>query len=136
MSDQSPPARPVPVPDEASQPFFDAAADGKLLIKHCAACNRYLAPQAELCDNCLSGGIAWKEASGRGTIYSFVVNHQVGHPGFAALVPYNIIVVELEEGPRLNSNYLGPNDELAVGMAVKVAFEQAAEVRVPKWVKA
>jgi uncharacterized OB-fold protein len=51
-------------------------------------------------------------------------------------VPYNIIVVELEEGPRLNSNYLGPNDELAVGMAVKVAFEQAAEVSVPKWVKA
>ena len=136
MSDQSPPARPVPVPDEASQPFFDGAAQSKLLIKHCAACNRYLAPQAEFCDNCLSDVLTWKEASGRGIIYSFIINHQVGHPGFAPLAPYNIVVVELDEGPRLNSNYLGPNDELAVGMPVKVAFEQAGEFSVPKWVTA
>jgi uncharacterized protein len=136
MSDQVQPPRPVPVPDEASRPFFDAAAEGKLLIKHCAACNRYLAPQAEFCDKCLSDGIAWKEASGRGTIYSFIINHQVGHPGFPDRVPYNIIVIELEEGPRLNSNYLGPNDELVVDMPVKVAFEQAGDFVVPKWMKA
>ena len=136
MSEQAPPARPVPVPDAASQAFFDAAAEAKLLIKHCAACNRYLAPQAEFCDNCLSDAVTWKEASGRGTVYSFIINHQPGPPSFAPLVPYNIIVVELEEGPRLNSNYVGPNDELAVDMPVKVAFEKAGDVTVPKWVKA
>ena len=134
--EQAPPARPVPIPDEASQPFFDAAAEGKLLLKHCGECSRYLAPQAEFCDKCLSEAVTWKEASGRGMIYSFIINHQTGHPGFAALVPYNIIVVELEEGPRLNSNYLGPNDELTVGRAIRVAFERAGEVIVPKWVKA
>lgn len=136
MSEQTSPGRPAPVPDEASQPFFEAAAEGKLLIKHCAACNRYLAPQAEFCDNCLSDAVTWRAASGRGTVYSFIINHQAGHPGFASLVPYNIIVVELEEGPRLNSNYLGPNDELAVNMPVRVAFERAGEVTVPKWAKA
>jgi uncharacterized OB-fold protein len=129
-------ARPVPVPDEASQPFFDAAARGELLIKYCAACNRYLAPQSEFCDRCLASAIEWRTASGRGTIYSFVINHQVGHPGFESIAPYNIIVVELEEGPRLNSNYLGTNDEIEVNMAVRVAFEPVGDVTVPKWVKA
>ena len=136
MLDQSPPARPVPVPDEASQPFFDAAARSKLLLKHCPACSRYLAPQAEFCDNCLSDGIAWKEASGRGTIYSFIINHQVSHPGFAAVVPYNIVVVELAEGPRLMSNYVGANEELVVDMAVQVVFEAVGGVVVPKWGRA
>lgn len=135
MSEQLP-ARPVPIPDDASKPFFDAAAQGTLVIKHCAACDRYLAPQTEYCDRCLSDAIEWREASGRGVIYSFIINHQAGHPGFELLVPYNIVVVELEEGPRLTSNYLGANDDLAVGMAVRVAFERAGDVTVPKWVRA
>ena len=126
-------SRPVPVPDEATQPFFDAAAQGKLLIKYCAACNRHLAPQSDYCDRCLTNEIAWKEASGRGTLYSFIIDHQAGHPGSAALSPYNVIIVELEEGPRLTSNYLGPNEDLEVGMALQVAFEAAGEVVVPKW---
>ena len=128
--------RPVPVPDEASQPFFDAAAQGKLLIKYCPACNRYLAPAADLCDSCFGTDLEWKEASGKGTVYSFIINHQVTHPGFANVVPYNVIVVELAEGPRLNGNYLGPNDEIEVDMPVQVTFEQIGEVSVPKWVKA
>jgi uncharacterized protein len=135
-SEQAPPSRPVPVPDEASLPFFDAAARGVLLIKHCAACNRYMAPQAEFCDRCLTDGIEWREASGRGTIYSFIINHQVGHPGFAAVVPYNIVVVELAEGPRLTSNYVGANEELVVDMAVQVVFEAVGDVVVPKWGRA
>jgi uncharacterized OB-fold protein len=128
--------RPVPVPDEASQPFFDAAARGTLLIKFCPACNRNLAPQAELCDSCFSSDVQWKEASGKGTVYSFVINHQVMHPGFASEVPYNVIVVELAEGPRLNGNYLGPNEDIKVDMPVQVTFEQVGDVSVPKWVKA
>ena len=128
--------RPVPVPDEASQACFDAAARGKLLIKHCPACNRSLAPGAELCDNCFGTDLEWKEASGKGTVYSFIINHQVNHPGFAGVVPYNIVVVELAEGPRLNGNYAGPNDEIEVDMPVQVTFEQIGDVSVPKWAKA
>jgi uncharacterized OB-fold protein len=135
MNEQPASTRPVPVSDDASRPFFEAAARGKLLIKYCPPCNRSLAPQAEFCDSCLSAELDWKEALGRGTVYSFVINHQAAHPGFADLVPYNIIVVELEEGPRLNSNYLGPNEDLVVDMAVKVAFEHVGEVMVPKWVR-
>jgi uncharacterized OB-fold protein len=125
------------VADEASQPFFDAAKEGKLLLKHCSACDRYMTYSAEFCDACLNQSLDWKQASGKGTIYSFVVMHQVLHPGFAGEVPYNVIVVETAEGPRLQSNLLGsPDSEITVGMPVEVTFAEAGEVTVPYWKKA
>ena len=131
-----PPAmpRPVPVADEASQPFFDAAAQGKLLLRFCAKCQRYLTYSAEFCDNCLGSGLEWKASAGKGTIYSFVVMHQVLHPGFAGEVPYNVIVVETDEGPRLQSNLIGYADaDIKVGMRVEVACAPAGDVTVPYW---
>ena len=139
MTNQAPTSvpRPTPVADEVSQPFFDAAKEGKLLLRFCSACNRYMTYSAETCDNCLSQSLEWKEASGKGSIYSFVVMHQVLHPGFAGEVPYNVIVVETAEGPRLQSNLLGsPDSEIMVGMPVEVTFAQAGEVTVPYWKKA
>jgi uncharacterized OB-fold protein len=117
----------------ASQPFFDAAAEGRLVIKRCTACPRYLAPAAEACDACHSPSLDWFDASGRGTLYSFVIQHQVLHPGFTGEVPYNVIVVELEEGPRLNGNYAGDNSDLRVEMPLRVVFERVGDVSVPKW---
>ena len=137
MSDVAPPSgRPAPVPDAASQAFFDAARQGKFLLKYCPACSRYLGPQAEVCDACFDSAIEWRESSGSGKIYSFVLNHQVVHPGFKDLVPYSVIVVELEEGPRFTSTYDGPNDEIEVDMPVRVSFEDLGEVTVPKFTRA
>ena len=124
--------RPLPVPDEASRPFFDAAARGMLLIKQCPTCNRHLAPSAEACDLCFSEAIDWAEAIGRGTLYSYVVVHQAFHAGFAQELPYTVIVVELEEGPRLHGNYRG-EDQPGIGMALRVGFEPAGDVTVPVW---
>jgi uncharacterized OB-fold protein len=139
MTEQTaaPPAgRPVPIPDEASQPFFDAASKGKYLLKYCQVCDRHLAPPAELCDSCFSTDLEWREASGKGSIYSFVVNHQVIHPGFKDIGPYSVIIVELEEGPRVTSTFDGPNEDIEVDMPVKVTFEDLGQVTVPKFAKA
>jgi uncharacterized OB-fold protein len=137
MSEQAPPiGRPTPVPDEASKPFFDAAREGKFLLKYCPTCNRYLTPAAEVCDTCFDYTLQWLPSSGKGTIYSFVLNHQVVHPGFKDLVPYSVIVVELEEGPRVTSTYDGPNDEIKVDMPVRVTFEELGDVWVPKFTRA
>jgi uncharacterized OB-fold protein len=137
MTEQASPAhRPVPVPDEASQPFFDAAREGKYLLRYCAACKRHLAPQAEVCDSCFGDELEWGEASGRGTVYSFVVNHQALHPAFKDLGPYSVIIVELEEGPRVTSTFDGPNEDIEVDMPVKVTFEDVGGVSVPKFAKA
>jgi hypothetical protein len=58
------------------------------------------------------------------------------HPGFKDIGPYSVIVVELEEGPRITSTYDGSNEEIEVDMKVKVAFEDLGEVTVPKFAKA
>ena len=136
MTNQAPNIpRPLPTPDEASQPFFDAAKDGKLLLKYCTACSRYMNYAAEFCDACLSHDLEWKESSGKGTVYSFVIMHQVIHPGFAGVVPYNVAVVELEDGPRLHTNLIDiENDQIQVDMPVEVTFDVLEnEVTVPKF---
>jgi uncharacterized OB-fold protein len=121
----SPAARPVPAPDDASGPFFDGAARGALMIQRCRDCGTYLAPVREVCSECLRSDLEWAEASGRGTLHTFGVMHRVYHPGFAGLVPYNVAVVELAEGPRVNANVVGaPNEALRVGMALQATFEE------------
>jgi uncharacterized OB-fold protein len=127
--------RPVPTPEERSTEFFKAAKEGRLLIKRCAACGRFLAPQREMCDACSGERLEWVEASGRGTLYSFVVMHQILHPGFRDEGPYNVVMVELDEGPRIISNVVGTaNSEIRAGMRVEAVFEELTEdVSVPKF---
>ena len=129
------PAKPVPPPDEESQPFFDAAKRGVLMVRRCSSCGTFQGPAAEICSECLRDDLAWVEVSGRGTLFTFGVMHQNYHPGFAPEIPYNVGVVELEEGPRLNTNVVGvSNEELKVGMPLEVTFEDAGEgVMLPKF---
>ena len=129
------PQRPVPLPDEASQPFLDGAQRGVLMIRRCNSCGTHLHPATEMCPECLDDDLAWVESSGRGTIFTFGVMHQNYHPAFTDDLPYNVTVVELEEGPRLNTNIVDvPNDEIEVGMSVEVMFEEVAEgVKLPKF---
>ena len=73
--------------------------------------------------------------SGRGTVFSYAVMHQVYHPGFAAEVPYAVVVVELAEGARLVSNLVDcPLRDVTIGMPVEVVFEEVTpEVTLPKF---
>lgn len=127
--------RPIPTPDAASQAFFDGAKEGKLMLRYCPNCSRWLAPASDACDECFSDQLDWKQASGNGEIYTFGIMHQVLHPGFKDEVPYNVVQVELAEGPRIMSNIVGtPNDQIKVGMKVQVYFDKLSdEVTVPKF---
>lgn len=119
---------PMPVLNELNQPHFDAMADGKVLVQHCPDCDTWLAPGAFLCENCGSTGVQWREASGRGEVYSYVVMHRTFDPAFAGLVPYNVCLIELEEGPRLLANVIGvANSDLTIGCAVQATFESVGE---------
>ena len=119
------PARPIPLPDDASAPFFDSARENRLMIQRCRNCGTHSWPLREICSECLADDLEWVEASGRGTVHSFGVMHRVYHPSFAHDVPYNLTVVELEEGPRLNTNLVDiDNEAIEVGMNVEVAFTE------------
>lgn len=132
------PSKPVPQPDEVSRPFFEGAARGELMIQQCDSCRAYLAPGSRCCTECLSEELRWVAASGQGTLFTFAVMYQRYHPGFAADLPYNIAVVQLAEGPRLNTAIVGvPNDALQVGMPLAVTFEEAGDgVFLPKFAPA
>src|SRR4051794_19153510 len=100
MSNSNQYAKPVPVPDEASKPFFDGAKEHKLMIQKCSDCGVPIWPVKPRCDNCFSANIDWSEASGKGTLYTFALMHQLYHPGFESELPYNVSVIELKEGLR------------------------------------
>ncbi len=129
------PRKPIPQPDDMSRPFFEGARRGELIIQRCAACGAYLAPGSRACTECLGESLEWVPASGRATLFTFGIMHQRYHPGFFDELPYNIAVVELDEGPRLNTNVTGvANESLRVGMPLVVTFEDVGEgVALPKF---
>jgi uncharacterized protein len=142
LTTTTPPAKPVPVPDAASAPFFDGARRGTLMLLRCRSCATFMSPTGYLdvplrprCVACFSRELEWAPSAGAATLYSFALMHQVYDEAFAAEVPYNIAVVETEEGVRLTSQVVGcPNDRLEIGMPLEVVFERmSADVSVPKF---
>jgi uncharacterized OB-fold protein len=128
-------SKPVPVPDDISAPFFDGARQGRLMLQHCAACGMWSFPVRERCPHCFAAKLEWRAASGRGTLYTFAIMHQVMNPGFAGAVPYNIAQIDLEEGVRMTSNVVGiPNAALKIGMPLEAIFEDVDQgVSLPKF---
>ena len=127
-------AKPLPEADEASKPFWDGAFEGRLILMRCADCREWRLPSRPHCDACLSDKFTWEQASGKGTVRTFGVMHQKYHPGWAAVSPYNVTIVELEEGPRLPTNIVGiENADIRVGMPVVVEFERHEDVALPKF---
>jgi uncharacterized OB-fold protein len=129
------PAKPVPIPDELSRPFFDAARRGELVLQRCRACGQYVALGSRVCTECLGEELDWTAVSGRGTLFTFGIMHQLYHPAFEAELPYNLAVVELDEGPRLNSNVVGvANNDLRIGMRLEATFtQQGGDVWLPRF---
>ncbi|HEX9713739.1 MAG TPA: Zn-ribbon domain-containing OB-fold protein [Actinomycetota bacterium] len=113
----------LPVADIETKPYWDAAAEGKLLVKHCSACDRAFFYPREHCPRCWSKDTSWREASGRGIVYTFTVIHQNDLPPFKDRVPYVIAIVELEEGLRMTTNIEGIDPgEVRCGLPVQASF--------------
>ena len=123
--------RPVPVPDEASAPFFEGAARGELMLQRCRACGAFMWPVKSRCVECFSAELEWSAASGRAELYSFVIVHQ-RYPGFDE--PYVLATVVTPEGVRFNTSIVADPDELHIGMELTVVFDSVSDVVVvPKF---
>lgn len=115
--------RRVPLPMADDQFFWDGVAAGELRLQRCAACGKLRHPPGPMCPHCHSLESSIERASGRGTVYSYVIPRHTaiessGDPVIAALI-------ELEEGARLVSNLCGvAPDEIRNGMAVEVFFTE------------
>ena len=84
---------PLPVPDVDSQPFWDYCNAGELRAQRCLGCGRQRYPVRPLCPHCTSFNHEWAPLSGKGTVYSYTVTHQVLHPGLEGKVPHVAILV-------------------------------------------
>jgi uncharacterized OB-fold protein len=131
-------AKPLPPINEHSQPFWEATREGRLQLPRCNHCGTFHTYFEPWCSHCGQEGVHWERLSGRGRIWANCRFHRVYFPGFAPEMPYNVAMVELEEGPRIMTNIVGlPTgalDEMPIGMAVEAVFEPiTAEVSLVKF---
>jgi uncharacterized OB-fold protein len=128
--------KPLPIIDPDTAPYWRAACEHRLLIKHCSDCNRSHFYPRELCPHCHSDAVEWIEARGTGTVYSFTIARRPAGPAFKPDAPYVVAIVELDEGPRMMTNIVGsPPDSVRIGQRVEVRFEDVnEEVSLPKFV--
>lgn len=126
-------ATPRITPD--SEPFWHALRERSLVLPYCRDCGVPHLPPGPVCPACFSDRIEWRAASGRGRISTWTVVHKAWFPAFAADVPYNVVQVELDEGPRLTASMVGlANEQLAVGLAVVIDFDEVrAGVTLPRF---
>ena len=109
--------------DDIDMPFWDACARGEFLVYRCGICERSYWPAA-MCVQHGNRDMAWVAASGRGIVHDYVIMRHAYRPEHADRVPYNVSVIQLEEGPFFHSNVVDcPVDELRSGLAVDVVFE-------------
>lgn len=122
--------RPYPMPDRDTGPFWEAQRNHELRLQRCASCLSFRFPVTPLCPECRSFDFEWALCSGRGAVYSYTVVHHQTHPAFP--VPYTIVLVELEEGPRLITQLRGgPDAVVSVGAPVGVEWEDAQNQSLP-----
>jgi len=125
------PFRVLPAPDETTAFFWSSGQDGRLRFLRCQECGTYLHPPLPRCFACGSRDLAPEPVSGRATVHTCTVNHQ---PWTGEAEPWSIAIVELEEqeGLRLTTNVVGcAPEDVAIGMAVEVDFEQHDDVWIP-----
>jgi uncharacterized OB-fold protein len=127
--------KPLPVITDLNKEFWQSARKGELRLQTCRSCGHIRNPISEICPKCLSEDFEWTKLSGKGTVFSFVTFHQVYHPAYKGDVPYNVSIIQLDEGPRMISNVVGvPPSDVAVGQKVEVLFDHVSdECTIPRF---
>ncbi|MBV9545045.1 MAG: Zn-ribbon domain-containing OB-fold protein [Chloroflexi bacterium] len=121
---------PAPVVLPEIKNFWDATAQGKLLLPRCQDCDTYIWYPRPFCPACASLRITWVAASGRGTVYSFTVNRRgaADLPEYRQVGTYVLAYVELEEGPRVMTNIVDCDpDSVRIGQAVELVFHDTGQ---------
>lgn len=127
--------KPLPTPDTDSAAFWNGLKEGKLLLQHCLDCGNVQYYQQGMCRRCGGERLEHRAASGRGKVHSFSVVYRAPGPAFKRDVPYAVLLVELEEGPRMISSLVGAKPEsVTFDMPVQLVCEKASdEITLPRF---
>ncbi|MEO6397175.1 MAG: OB-fold domain-containing protein [Tepidiformaceae bacterium] len=132
--------RPQPrFPEPDTQPFWDATKEHRLTYQVCDRAHVVFFPRAH-CPTCGSSKLETRESKGEGTVYSYSVVRLNRHPAFAALGPYAVAYVDVDEGFRVLTNIVGLTDPVAeakIGQRVKLQWEdQETGISLPMFTPA
>jgi hypothetical protein len=130
---------PLPIVNADSAPYWEGARHDRLMLQRCTACGASRFFPRYLCTGCGSERSEWVQASGRGTVHSFTIVHRAAFPAFQSRTPYVLALIDLEEGPRMMTNVLGPDAlDVAIGDRVEAEFEPRGEggAKVPQFRRA
>lgn len=120
---------PVPPVNPETKAFWDATAEGRLLLKRCTACGHVIWYPRAICPDCHSTATEWFEGSGRGTVYSWTVARR-GDGAYREAAPFVLAYVQLDEGPRLLTNIVDCDPEsVRIDQPVEVVFHDTGEGR-------
>jgi uncharacterized OB-fold protein len=132
---------PLPVPDEHSAGYWEAAARHVLALARCGRCGRLTHPPGVACPHCLSTtpDFTFVPVDGHGTVRSWTVMRDSFLPGFGDALPFVLVDVELDAQPdlRLVGRLVdGPEVELRLGDRVVTVFDDVADgVAVPAFAR-
>ncbi len=130
----------MPQPDPTAplvKGFYEACAEGRLVVQCCEACGTVQHPPEVVCHRCHGFEMGWKEVSGLGHVFTYTIVWNPSHPALREFVPYNVCLVQLDDEPEfyLLSNVVDLKpEEIVIGMPVEVVFERtAADLTQPRW---
>ncbi len=104
---------------ELNKPYWDGLAQGEVRLQKCGACGKYQYPAETFCYECGAQKMSWVKVAGEGTVYSFIVVHQLYHKLLKPFMPYTVAIVQMDEGPRMLAAMLGLKKSIAIGDRVK-----------------
>jgi uncharacterized OB-fold protein len=123
----------LPAPTIDSAPFWEACKRDTLLLQHCGECGLRFFYARRLCPGCGSQQLAWEASAGSGTVFSYSeVQVSFFGPEWDSELPYTVVLIDLDEGPRMLSRLVG-NDRTTVrtGDRVNVVFVEVEQQKLP-----
>lgn len=120
--------KPLPEMEFEEKPYWESLKQHAMKIQQCDACGKWCFLPRARCPHCMSTSLAWKPVSGRGKVYATTTQHYPPSPGFKDDVPFNISLVELDEGVRMMTNVVGcPVENVKIGMRVEVVYDDVTK---------
>ncbi len=120
--------KPLPIVDDLTRPYWDAAREGRLLVQRCNGCGRHQWYPRVLCTACHGTDLAYVEAAGTGRLHAFSVVEKTPNIEFADDLPYVLAIIELDEGVRVAANIVDvPQEELRCELPLRVVFRPTAD---------
>ena len=121
--------KPLPEMEPEEKPYWENLKAHAMKVQRCKDCESWFFPPRAICPHCLSADYLWTPVSGRGQVYAICTFHHSFHPSYTEEdVPYNVSIVELEEGVRVMTNVVGcPVEEVKISMPVEAVYEDVTD---------